>query len=224
MTCKLCSAASHLKFNIKGYIQHLRLFHAHLPDFKTVCSIHGCLRSFTNFGTFLNHVYSVHGENSRASCTVIPENNSALAESHEDEDESCEDEDDNHYAEQDFECNNGQPTNDLDNQPCFSREMLQKSSATFLLGIKEKFKLTQASLQGIIQGVTALNHQNMSALKGQVCMRFSNVLAILSRLYFQIYDILNARNISPMQVPALQECFKQYESPFIGLETHYQQV
>ena len=39
--------------------------------------------------------------------------------------------------------------------------MLQGSSAAFLLGIKEKFKLTQASLQGIMQGVTALNHQNI---------------------------------------------------------------
>ena len=78
----------------------------------------------------------------------------------------------NHYAEQDHDCNSEPTTNNLDNRLFLSREMLQKSSATFLLGIKEKFKLIQASLQGIIQGVTALNHQNMSILKGQVCMKF----------------------------------------------------
>ena len=93
--CKLCSAASHLKFNIKGYIQHLRLFHAHQANFRTVCGIHGCVRFFTNFGTFINHAYSVHVESSRAACEVTSENTSALAERHEDEnyeDGSSEDE------------------------------------------------------------------------------------------------------------------------------------
>ena len=175
--CKLCSAASHLKFNIKGYIQHLRFFHAHQANFRTVCGIHGCVRSFTNFGTFINHAYSVHVESSRAACEVTSENTSALAERHKDgnyEDGSSEDEYDNHYTEQDYDCDSGQTAKNLDSQPFFSCEMLQKSCATFLLGVKEKFKLTQASLQGIIQGVTALNHQNMSTLKGQVCMKFSN--------------------------------------------------
>ena len=177
--CKLCSAASHLKFNIKGYIQHLRLLHAHQADFRTVCGICGCPRTFTNFGTFINHLYSVHGESSRADSEVVSENNSTLGESHKDEtceDESCELHSSHHFTEQDHECNNGPPANDLDNHPCFSSDMLQKSSATFLLGVKEKFKLTQASLQGIIQGMTALNHQNMSTLKGQVCMKFTNAL------------------------------------------------
>lgn len=99
MICKFCSAASHLKFNIKGYIQHLRLFHAHQADFRTVCGICGCVRSFTNFGTFINHVYSVHMESSRADCEVISEKTSALAENH--KDGNCEDEHDNHYTEQD---------------------------------------------------------------------------------------------------------------------------
>lgn len=57
--------------------------------------------------------------------------------------------------------------------------MLQKSSATFLLDLKEKFKLTQVSLQGIIQGVTALNHQNTIILKAQVCEKFLVALIIV---------------------------------------------
>ena len=168
--CKLCSAASHLKFNIRGYIQHIRLFHAHNANFRTVCGINSCLRSFTNFGTFTNHVYSVHGGSSRAECEVVSQNDSALNESHEDERFG----DWSHATEPDNECESELLTTDLDNQPSFSHDMLQESSAAFLLGIKEKFKLTQASLQGIIQGVTALNHQNMSALKMQVCTKFSD--------------------------------------------------
>lgn len=138
--CKLCSAASHLKFNIKGYIQHVRLFHAHKADFRIVCGINGCLRSFTNFGTFINHVYSVHGGSSRAECEVVSLNNSALNERH--GNESCKVEYNNHATEPDNEYGSEIPTTDLDNQPSFSHDMLQESSAAFLLGIKEKFKLT----------------------------------------------------------------------------------
>ena len=147
--CKLCSAPSHLKFNIRGCIQHIHLFNKHKADFRTVCGIDGCLRSFANFGTFTNHVYSVHGGSSRAECEVVSQNDSALYENHEDErheDWSCGDEYNNHASELDNEYESELPTTDLDNQPSFSHDMLQESSAAFLLGIKEKFKLTQASL------------------------------------------------------------------------------
>jgi len=56
-----------------------------------------------------------------------------------------------------------------DSYLCHSPEIIQKHSASFLLGLKEKFKLTQVSVQGVIQGVTALNHQNINSLKQQVC-------------------------------------------------------
>jgi len=47
----------------------------------------------------------------------------------------------------------------------YSPETVQKFSASFLLVLKEKFKLTQVTLQGVIQGVTALNCQNINSLK-----------------------------------------------------------
>ena len=42
ITCQLCSAASHLKFNAKGYVQHIQLFHAHKANFRITCGINGC--------------------------------------------------------------------------------------------------------------------------------------------------------------------------------------
>ena len=53
-------------------------------------------------------------------------------------------------------------------QQCSSQSSMQKSSALFLLGIKEKFKLTQSSIDGIVQGVTAMGQQHISVLKSQV--------------------------------------------------------
>ena len=41
---------------------------------------------------------------------------------------------------------------------------------------------------------------------------------------FQIYETLGKANIPYLQVPGLEECFKQYECPFLNLETLYQQL
>ena len=62
LSCRLCSAASHFKFSIKSYIQHLHLFHAYQIEFKIWRGIGGCQRSYTNCGTYINLIYLVHGE------------------------------------------------------------------------------------------------------------------------------------------------------------------
>ena len=61
-TCTMCSAASHLKLNVSGYIKHLKIFDAYQPDFKVICGIGGCQQSYTNLGTFQNHSYGIHSD------------------------------------------------------------------------------------------------------------------------------------------------------------------
>lgn len=171
VACKLCSAASHLKFNIKGYVQHVQLFHAHQANFKIVCGINGCQRTYSNFGTFSNHVYAMHHQSAKAMCSVQLESNMPNCD-HDYDTTDGHDYDDNSDTDDDvnYDKSNTVQTIDCDHELCCSQEFLQKSSATFLLGLKEKFKLTQVALQGVIQGVTALNHQNMISLKAQVCV------------------------------------------------------
>jgi len=48
------------------------------------------------------------------------------------------------------------------------QEMRKNLVATFLLGLKEKFKLTQVTMQGIVDGISALNSQWISSLKSEV--------------------------------------------------------
>ena len=74
ITCKLCSAASHLRFQVKEYIQRIKLFHAHQMDFRITCDIGGCKRTYTNPGTFFNHIYAVHGERSTETCDASVNN------------------------------------------------------------------------------------------------------------------------------------------------------
>ena len=73
--CTMCSAASHLEFHVSEYIKHLKIFHAHQPDFKIICGIRGCQRNYTNLGTFPNHIYGVHSD---VSCTITAEENIAM--------------------------------------------------------------------------------------------------------------------------------------------------
>lgn len=141
-----------------------------MPDFKITCGIDGCQRTYSNLGTFLNHVLAVHGDVCTRTTGTIPTNNNAKvmcqdsdefgdSEHNSDTDSSLSDS--NEYAEY-----NTETDSDLQG---ISQEVIQKSSALALLGLKEKFKLTQVSLQGIVQSMTSLSQQHTSALKAQVC-------------------------------------------------------
>jgi len=104
-------------------------------------------------------VYAVHGDDPNApmSCRMAPLNH----------------QDDNHeYDDENFDSDTVDDDNGNDrvNFPSYPLTALQNSSATFLLGVKEVYKLTQMSLEGIVQGVIALNQQNLAILKAQVCI------------------------------------------------------
>ena len=45
---------------------------------------------------------------------------------------------------------------------------LQESSALFLMGLREKHKLTQVALQGVVDGATGLMQRHISSLHAQV--------------------------------------------------------
>ena len=49
---------------------------------------------------------------------------------------------------------------------------MQKSSAHFLFGIKERYKCTQVAIQGIIQGTASITQQCIAALKPKVAMTY----------------------------------------------------
>ena len=55
-TCPLCSCSSLTTTSL--YPAHIRLSHADAPGFKVCCGLQGYRRTFTNFTTFGNHIYS----------------------------------------------------------------------------------------------------------------------------------------------------------------------
>lgn len=122
--CSLCPSEriNRVKFSLKQYLQHLRLFHAHQPRFHLTCGIQGCQRTFSKFRTFENHVSSMHRAQQHPTDEqdILPSNdldNSISTSIHTDNDEtSC--------------------SSDL--QPTVMN--LQRSSALMLLKLKEVHK------------------------------------------------------------------------------------
>lgn len=122
ISCQLCTAASHLKFSrIKEYIQHIKLYHAHQPDFRITCGVREHIP--INPGIFINHVYAIHGEEiNEVSVNVSLEDNANDNENY----NLCVDDDDD-YNDDD---------NDVFTEPDVGVNQSQKSSAIFLLGLK----------------------------------------------------------------------------------------
>ena len=173
LSCPLCSLTSHLKLNITTFLKHIKLFHAHQAGFKLTCGIHGCQRTFTNFRTFENHVSAMHRSNCDLSSTEA-ENNTANEDSESPSSSEClwaadfSEVETSDESEEDVETNNDPVTPDDHEAIQCSSELLQKSSALFLLGLKEKHKLTQVALQGVLEGVTNLNQQQLNLLHSKV--------------------------------------------------------
>lgn len=120
------------------------------------CGIHGCQRTFTNFRTFENHVSAMH----RSNCDLssIEAENSTTTEDTESPtsshllDADFSEGETSDESKEDFEANNDPVTSDDHEAIQCSSESLQKTSALFLLGLKEKHKLTQVALQGVLEG------------------------------------------------------------------------
>ena len=82
----------------------------------------------------------------------------------------------------------------------------QRSTALFLLGLKEKHKLTQAAVQSVVDGVTSLLQQRLDILHMQVRSKLTEA-GVLS-------------------MPELDALFSEdgvNGHPFFGLETQHQQ-
>ena len=167
----------------------LRLFHAYKPDFKITCGINGCLRSYTNVGTFRNHVSAAHYSNDQLYADTTDRDDPNGIQCNEnpyssDEDLQSDNPNSDLVAENTFsDTNNITDTEDVEacnvhSLDC-SMELLQRSSALFLLGLKEKYKLTQVAIQGVIQGVASITQQRISILKSQVCILY---ICIIMRL------------------------------------------
>ena len=197
LICPLChyDRTSKLNLDLPNFLKHIKLFHAHQPSFSITCGLGGCLRTFRNFRTFRDHVYATHsGDTNLTNHSASDHGSDGNLVSGRDSYSSDEDREDSNDGEH--------------GSAGSSSEALQKSSALFLLGLKEKHKLTQVAMQGVVEGVTSL-------MQGHLLALHSNVQKQLS-----------LSGVSPV-IGDLDALFSEdgcFGRPFLGLETQHQQL
>ena len=172
--CPLCPVSFHKLSSVGEYTKHLRLFHASKPDFKITCGINGCQRVYTNLGTFKNHLYGMHNGEIDSMTVATPESEASCCSGSNSTDDvqttevMRSDNDDDHDHDHDVSDSINDPEMNCSGSLCCPPDAMQKSSALFLLGLKEKHKLTQVTVQSIVDNVTTLTQQRISSLKSQV--------------------------------------------------------
>lgn len=144
---------------------------------------------FRNIGTFRNHVSAHHSDYLK-----FDDCSSHEDDSYEDEGEDIAD--------------TGISSDPVDDNPTITDNNLKKNAALFLLGLKEKQKLTQVSLDKVIEGVTGL-------FQGQ-----------LGTLHTQIESKPEEAGVDGATISGLSELFDQgnMTHPFFGLQTQHQQM
>ena len=195
LICPLCppEMTVNLNMNLTEFLKHVQLFHSHQPSFSITCGLNGCLRSFSSFRSFRNHVYSYHGGESSLDLQQTADSGNGGIGDIGDIGGGNDDGDDG--ASCALEVRDTAPS--------------QRNAAMFLMGLKEKYMITQVALQGVIEGVTNL------------------VQSHLDTLHSQVQQQLLQSGVSQATIDGIQPLFSDcgtYAHPFQGLETQYQQL
>ena len=188
-TCPLCTEFRATDFQL--LLPHIRLVHSTRPGFSLQCSIENCTRFFTNMKTYANHIYCDHLSLPKTASAYRCAN-TVEGQDHEDGSEGSE----------------GQEESGLDDEhhPDVLSDF-QSIAARWILKIKEGCKLTQATMEEVVQGVTDLNQY------------------ILSQVFMAVKAALTEVGQDANNIPQLHEIFDpngNFGRSFRGVETSYQ--
>ena len=205
LTCPICK--EFYAPTIQLLLPHIRFVHSLQPGFFMPCNIDGCQRTFRNFKTFTNHPYKFHMISHTASAnTEMQDNNVESEDEHMDtelESTNCED--------------SASAANDHDNSAQFEATETECSidneielfAAKWILKVREQYKLTQSTMESIIQDVSTM------------------VQFMLGKIHIHVKESLQRVAVEPSEVPGLDEFFNpegHLANPFQGLETFHVQA
>ena len=178
-TCTICQRFAYP--NLQGVMRHIGSVHAHEPYFKVTCGIGGCPRTYTNFPSFQKHIRRVH-------VTVLELEN---ADSFTDPLES------------DTELEGVNPGSAISE----TRFSLKRNAALFLLKTKDKGRVSQATLDGLVSDMTNFIQIRLNEVQQEV-------RCIIQRGSVQVPNDV---------VAAIERSFNREEisRPFAGLESEY---
>lgn len=175
--CPLCSWFAAKCF--KGVLRHMGTCHAHDPSFYVVCNFDGCPQIYSNFLSYKKHVYMKHRELLGLSSLSQGSNTS---------------------NELDFDDYSGSDSECEDVQSVYSRK--KRAAALFVLKSKHVYKVSQTSLDGLMNDFTSM---------------------ITSTVHYLEKELTD--HVDPQLKLKIKEIFhsKEVLDPFCGLTSQYKQ-
>ena len=197
-----CPHCAYRCTDYRSYARHVFESHSSIPNFSFTCGIKGCIRRLRNYHTLQSHLARNHcGEDLNSVLYDSPSESILRSDTAAENDLRASELDDDLGLEQ------SQRVCTAQSEGVIAVNELQKSSALFLLTLKEKYKLTQTAIDFAVDRMKVTVDNIIDDLHQGVAKEVINVTSDLSDAdKLRIYSVFhNAKN------------------PFNGLETRYLQ-
>ena len=156
LSCQICGALNLPTLSM--LLSHIKIMHACEPGFSVQCNLQGCKRTFRNFSTFRNHVYTFHDEQAAANSNLdvvdVPPLSSDVDS---DNDTSCD---------EDVDCD--QDSGLPNAESAVSEEVLQRSAALWILKTRDTHRIPQSVIDGIIADLSSLFECSLAGIASKV--------------------------------------------------------
>ena len=190
----------------RSYTRHVFESHSSIPNFEFTCGIQGCIRKFRNYHTLKSHIVRNH---SGEDLNSVPERFDSPSENTGSDIDTAENDECPSELDDDLDMDPEQLQTvcTMQSGGLSGANQLQKSSALFLLTLKEKYRLTQTAVDFAVDQIKTTVEHIIDDLREGVAREVMNITSELSdddksRIY-SVFD--NAKN------------------PFSGIETQYLQ-
>lgn len=145
----LCSCCGEYQAEtLTDLLRHIRLNHADTPNFNIECGLHQCRRTFVNFHTFRNHVYSYHScdessQHHELEQSQLDLEGSTVSTSTSQADDTSDPEFIENQVDDEIGTNNHLPS-------------IQKTAALWILKVRECHRIPQSVIESIIKDIDSL--------------------------------------------------------------------
>lgn len=197
-----CPYCSYRCNRYRIHTRHVFDSHSSIPNFEFTCGINSCIRKFRNYNSLKSHVARNHYGDDPDATPILPLVSDLPSESV--ENDTCSSEPNG------FEDTLAPEQYEELSQTCVmqshSKNQLQKSSALYLLTLKEKYRLTQTAVDFVV------NHTKVAV---------DNIIDDLHQSVAR--EMMSISVLSDGDKSRISSVFHNATNPFSGLETQYLQ-
>lgn len=137
-TCSLCYHFS--ATGMSAVLRHIGVTHAHQANFKVVCGIHGCPRTYTNYHSFRKHLRRKHMQTLESEPSEI-------------------------YNDLTMEVDSEELLTESQSSPVWTRN----NAALFVLKSREVQQISQLSLNSLLADVSSLVSESIDSFSASIC-------------------------------------------------------